>query len=91
MQRPIKVVASSAALREKGNYRHFMEKEIHDQPDACQHTLSAYLDPIAGVAAALANPQRRLRRLLLTEEAEAALTQMLAPPWPLPQTPPAAS
>jgi len=29
-----------------------MEKEIHDQPDACQHTLSAYLDPIAGIAAA---------------------------------------
>jgi glucosamine--fructose-6-phosphate aminotransferase (isomerizing) len=23
-----------------------MEKEIHDQPDACQHTLSAYIDPI---------------------------------------------
>ena len=37
---------ASAALVEKGNYRHFMEKEIHDQPDACQHTLSAYLDPI---------------------------------------------
>jgi glucosamine--fructose-6-phosphate aminotransferase (isomerizing) len=35
------------ALVEKGNYRHFMEKEIHDQPDACQHTLSAYLDPIS--------------------------------------------
>ena len=27
-----------------------MEKEIHDQPDACQHTLSAYIDPIAGRA-----------------------------------------
>ena len=36
------------------------------------------------VAAALANKQRRLRRLMLTEEAEAALTQMLAQPWPLP-------
>jgi uncharacterized membrane-anchored protein YhcB (DUF1043 family) len=33
---------------------------------------------------ALANPQRRLRRLILTEEAEAALTQTMAPPWPLP-------
>ena len=35
------------------------------------------------VVAALANPQRRLRKLLLTEEAEAALTKRLPPPWPV--------
>ncbi len=35
------------------------------------------------VAAALANPRRRLRRLILTEDAEAILTASLAPPWPL--------
>jgi glucosamine--fructose-6-phosphate aminotransferase (isomerizing) len=52
VERPVRAVSPSAALVEKGAYRHFMEKEIHDQPDACQHTLSAYLDPIAGVAAA---------------------------------------
>ncbi|MGH6986525.1 MAG: glutamine--fructose-6-phosphate transaminase (isomerizing) [Caulobacteraceae bacterium] len=40
-----------SAIVERGNYRHFMEKEIHDQPDACQHTLSAYLDPLEGKAA----------------------------------------
>ncbi len=33
------------------------------------------------VTAALANPQRRLRRLLLTEEGEAALASRLPPPW----------
>src|SRR5215469_7199876 len=49
--RPIKVVASSALLMEKGNYRHFMEKEIHDQPEGCQRTIAAYVDTLAGVAA----------------------------------------
>jgi glucosamine--fructose-6-phosphate aminotransferase (isomerizing) len=44
VERKVATVPASAALVEKGNYRHFMEKEIHDQPDACQHTLSAYLD-----------------------------------------------
>ena len=52
VERPRKTVVLSAALLEKGNYRHFMEKEIHEQPDAVQHTLSAYVDPITGRAAA---------------------------------------
>ena len=25
-----------------------MEKEIHDQPEGCQRTIAAYLDPVAG-------------------------------------------
>ena len=46
VQRPVKIVSASAVLMEKGNYRHFMEKEIHDQPEGCQHTIAAYVDPI---------------------------------------------
>jgi glucosamine 6-phosphate synthetase-like amidotransferase/phosphosugar isomerase protein len=52
--RQIRIIPQAAALVEKGNYRHFMEKEIHDQPGACQHTLSAYLDPVTGRARARA-------------------------------------
>jgi glucosamine--fructose-6-phosphate aminotransferase (isomerizing) len=48
--RPVRIVANASAIVEKGNYRHFMVKEIHDQPDACQHTLSAYIDPVSGTA-----------------------------------------
>ena len=50
-ERAVRVIPASAALVEKGNYRHFMEKEIHDQPDSCQHTLSAYVDAVAQKAA----------------------------------------
>ncbi|MGA0607797.1 glutamine--fructose-6-phosphate transaminase (isomerizing) [Phenylobacterium sp. VNQ135] len=49
--RPMRTVPASAALVEKGNYRHFMEKEIHDQPEGCQRTISAYVDTISNRAA----------------------------------------
>ncbi len=34
----------SAFLIDKGNHRHFMAKEIHEQPEVVAHTLSHYLD-----------------------------------------------
>jgi glucosamine--fructose-6-phosphate aminotransferase (isomerizing) len=49
--RPVKVVPASAVMMEKGNYRHFMEKEIHDQPEGCQRTISAYVDALTARAA----------------------------------------
>jgi 23S rRNA (guanosine2251-2'-O)-methyltransferase len=33
------------------------------------------------VAAALANPRRRVKRLLLTDDAQAELARRLPPPW----------
>ncbi len=49
--RPVRTVAASAALVDKGNYRHFMEKEIHDQPEGCQRTIAAYVDTLTERAA----------------------------------------
>ena len=33
---------------DKGNHRHFMEKEIHEQPEVISHTLAHYLDFTSG-------------------------------------------
>ena len=52
VNRPVTTVSASAALVEKGSFRHFMEKEVHEQPESCQRTMSAYLDPIAGAVRA---------------------------------------
>jgi glutamine---fructose-6-phosphate transaminase (isomerizing) len=35
---------ASAFLLDKGNHRHFMAKEIHEQPEVVGHTLSHYLN-----------------------------------------------
>ncbi len=42
--RPAEVVDWDAGQAEKGGYRHFMLKEIHEQPDAIRNTVAAYLD-----------------------------------------------
>lgn len=44
--RPVTQIAGGAAMAEKGNYRHFMLKEIFEQPEATARTLSAYIDPL---------------------------------------------
>src|SRR5260370_6755223 len=38
---------ASVLLIDKGNHRHFMAKEIHEQPEVVGHTLANYLDMAA--------------------------------------------
>ena len=40
---------SGSFLVDKGNYRHFMAKEIHEQPEVVGRTLAHYLDLAEGV------------------------------------------
>jgi glucosamine--fructose-6-phosphate aminotransferase (isomerizing) len=49
--REIKLTSASAGLVDKGGYRHFMAKEIHEQPDVIGHTVSHYIDPVARAVA----------------------------------------
>ncbi|MEP3276390.1 MAG: glutamine--fructose-6-phosphate transaminase (isomerizing) [Stappiaceae bacterium] len=48
VERPVQQSDVNAGLTEKGNYRHFMAKEVHEQPEVIGHTLSRYLDIGAG-------------------------------------------
>lgn len=48
VEREVRFTQASALLAEKGNYRHFMAKEIAEQPEVIGHTLAEYLDLGAG-------------------------------------------
>ncbi|MFT4159466.1 glutamine--fructose-6-phosphate transaminase (isomerizing) [Shinella sp.] len=47
VERPKQISSAAAYLIDKGNHRHFMEKEIHEQPEAISHALSHYVDFLA--------------------------------------------
>ena len=53
---------ASALLVDKGNHRHFMAKEIHEQPEVVGHTLAHYLDMAAGARGAAVRRCRSIRR-----------------------------
>jgi glutamine---fructose-6-phosphate transaminase (isomerizing) len=47
VERAVVKSLASALLVDKGNYRHFMAKEIHEQPEVISHTLARYIDTAA--------------------------------------------
>lgn len=44
VDRPISKSQTAGLVVDKGNFRHFMAKEIHEQPEVVGHTLAHYLD-----------------------------------------------
>lgn len=46
VERPIVASGVSAALIDKGNHRHFMLKEIYEQPVVVAQTLASYIRPV---------------------------------------------
>ncbi|MXP25040.1 glutamine--fructose-6-phosphate transaminase (isomerizing) [Altererythrobacter indicus] len=46
VEREITISGASAVAIEKGNYRHFMQKEIFEQPTVVAQTLSSYVRPL---------------------------------------------
>ena len=50
VERAVELSAASANMVDKGNHRHFMAKEIHEQPETIGHVLGHYLDLGSGTA-----------------------------------------
>ncbi len=44
VQRPVHHFAGGAAAAEKGNHRHFMQKEIYEQPETTGRTIARYVN-----------------------------------------------
>jgi glucosamine--fructose-6-phosphate aminotransferase (isomerizing) len=44
VKRPRQISQTTAYVVDKGNHRHFMEKEIYEQPEVISHALSHYVD-----------------------------------------------
>ena len=44
VDRAMQLSVGSSLLVDKGNHRHFMQKEIYEQPEVIAHTLSHYMD-----------------------------------------------
>src|SRR5205823_8310423 len=47
VERPVLKSSASALLVDKGNHRHYMAKEIYEQPEVVGHTLAHYIDMAA--------------------------------------------
>lgn len=51
VRRQIRVTAQSGATTGKGNYKHFMLKEIYEQPSVIGDTLNSFINPSTGMVA----------------------------------------
>ncbi len=83
VERPITRSLASGLLVDKGNFRHFMAKEIHEQPEVVGHTLASCVDLATSRIAVPALPFdfARLRRLTLSACGTAFYACLVAKYW----------
>ncbi len=77
-------VAAGTLMAEKGNFRHFMAKEIHEQPEVVGRTVAHYVDMARGqVAMPIALPVdfANVRRLSIAACGTAYLAGLVAKYW----------
>jgi glucosamine--fructose-6-phosphate aminotransferase (isomerizing) len=83
VSREVKGMALSSALIGKANYRHFMLKEIAEQPDVIADTIRAFFDPMRGCIQLPALPVSlaKISRLTIVACGTAYLAGFVAKYW----------
>lgn len=84
VEREMQFSTASAALADKGNHKHFMAKEIYEQPETVSHTLAHYIDLAAETIAlreALPFDFAKLSRLTITACGTAFYAGLVAKYW----------
>ncbi|MBN7759909.1 glutamine--fructose-6-phosphate transaminase (isomerizing) [Nitratireductor aquibiodomus] len=73
----------TSLLVDKGNHRHFMEKEIHEQPEVISHTLANYLNFADGTVAGFDLPFdfAKIERLAISACGTAYLAGLIGKYW----------
>lgn len=84
VDRPIRITAQSGATTGKGEYKHFMLKEIYEQPAVISDTLNSYVHPSTGTISMPENVSEALAgasRLTLIACGTAYYACLLAKYW----------
>lgn len=48
VERPVEIIDAAQAMVDKAGYRHYMAKEIHEQPEVLSRTFGQYIDVASG-------------------------------------------
>jgi glutamine---fructose-6-phosphate transaminase (isomerizing) len=84
VERPAIKSAASGMLVDKGNFKHFMAKEIHEQPEVVGHTLARYIDMTTErvvLPAELPFDWKKLKRLSISACGTAFYAGLVAKYW----------
>jgi glucosamine--fructose-6-phosphate aminotransferase (isomerizing) len=84
VSRPVIKSSASAMLVDKGNHKHFMAKEIHEQPEVVGHTLAHYIDMVEeriALPAELPFDWRKLKRVSISACGTAFYAGLVAKYW----------
>ena len=84
VERAIVKSTATAQMVDKGNHKHFMAKEIHEQPEVVGHTLAHYIDMIrekVALPGELPFDWRKIKRLSISACGTAFYAGMVAKYW----------